>query len=372
MRLNVLMVLAVLFVLTACSSNEDESLVIHSLKSLGELVIPIDHTMPSRPSNLDYFYSEELLLVSNPFTNSILRYSLASGSWLPEITFEPEGPNGVKRLGAIHQISSDTLILMDGQAFVKIVDGKGKVIFSAVPTVNYNILSSTATKPYLHNGFIFLYNRGLFESNTDNFKNLANNSIAVSLKLSDTTTHTWLRYPDKFKDNDWDSQFLWYFTTRNNQTGELIYANTGSDSVDVITSDFIFKTYYFGSTALGNPKPYPLPVGQSATFQQERTDWLINRAYVYGHIHYDPYKKYYYRFILLPAKNGTSLGDKLLGLLVTDEQFSIVREYVFDDAYQQRLNYGSVFITPDGLHIFSADESEDHWKWYIFKPSLFE
>lgn len=372
MRLNVLLLLAVLVVLAACSPNEDEFVVIQALNSQGELVIPIDHTISSRPSNLDYFHSEELLLVSNPLTNSILRYSLASGRWLPEIIFEPEGPNGVSRLGAIHQVSLDTLIVLDGQALVKIVDANGNVIFSAFPSVNYNILSSTATKPYLHNGFIFLYNRGLFESNWGNFKNLENNSIAVSLRLSDSTTHTWLKYPEKFKDVVWDSQFLWYYTTRNDDKGELIYANSGSDSVDVIFGDFTFKKYYFGSKLLGHPKPYPLPVGQSAIAQQERSDWLINKAYVYGHIHYDPYKKLYYRFILLPANNGTSLGDKLLGLLVTDEKFSAVREYVFDNAYQQRLNYGPIFITPDGLHIFSADESEDHWKWYIFEPSLFE
>jgi len=365
-----LYVLVVVCFLSACSSKEDQSVVINELKSVGELVIPIDHTMPSRPSSIDYFSEEEILLVSNPYTNSILRYSLASGNWLSEITFEPDGPNGVSRLGAIHQVSTDTLILMDGQALVKVVDAEGKVIFSALPAVNYNILSSTATKAYLHSGFIFLYNRGLFESNWANFKNLENNQIAVSLRLCDTTTHTWLQYPEKFKNDNWDTQFLWYFTTRNDETGELIYANAGSDSIDVISKDFSFKKYFFGSTALGSPKPYPQHLDRGANFQQDRTDWLINTAYVYGHIHYDSFKKRYYRFILLPANNGTSLGDKLLGLLVTDQNFSVVREYIFDEAYQQKLNYGPVFITEEGFHIFSSDESEYHWKWYIFQPSF--
>jgi len=57
-----------------------------------------------------------------------------------------------------------------------------------------------------------------------------------------------------------------------------------------------------------------------------------------------------------------------VALLTANESFTEIREFTFDEKYNQILHPGPVIVSEEGLYIYLNDEIENTWKWYLFKP----
>jgi hypothetical protein len=372
-KLSLLLLFVVHIFYSSCTKSlENQSAYsIVQLVPTDSLIIGIDASTPSFPAYIDFIKDENLLLVANEFTSALQFYDLRSKKLVKSVIFDKDGPHGIKNMGGIKYVNQDTIIIFDRPGYLKIVNLNGEVIFSRVPTTNYNLMTSSASRTYLFEGHLFSYNRGTFKLNENNFRKEPTHSIAISLSLKDSSTNDWLTYPETILKDQWDAQQLWFYNTINEKDNVLIYANAASDSINIFhDASLNHKNQFFGAKLLPKPKPFRYDkLGQlSSADATEMKNWFITQGSAYGAIHFDPFRELYYRFIYLPNLTGIALAEKPLALIVADKNFKVIGEFIFDEKYNQQLQAGPVIITEKGIHIFVNDYKEDYWKWYVFNP----
>ncbi len=268
--------------LTSCLNQKLETdREVVRLSPVDSLEIQIDPTTPTFPRYIDFNTDSNLLLVGNEFNSSIQFYDIQKKQLVKVIEFDEEGPNGIGNMGAITYINNDSILIFDRPTYIKISDNSGKVIFSGLPETNYNLLSSSATRSYIHYGHVFSYNRGAFALNPNNFKGEDSNSIAISFNLLDSTTNDWLTYPESIINNQWDSQQFWYYSTQNKEDNLLTYACAGCDSINTFYDENLsYNTISFGSNLLPKPAPYKYgrPSQLSSVEAAEMKSWFLTKG----------------------------------------------------------------------------------------------
>jgi len=156
---------------------------------------------------------------------------------------------------------------------------------------------------------------------------------------------------------------------------------TYTDSLNIYTfpmtpNIYLYNRYTKDYQELGGKSEYQKQSPYALSRQQKDDDKAkiehFNRATLYYKVHYDPFRKYYYRFFspALPEKNEdglfTKYSDRDHILMIFDEQFKLIDEIKLEGKHQVFFT----FCTPKGLYVSRIDEKEGKGLYTIFKIDI--
>lgn len=115
--------------------------------------------------------------------------------------------------------------------------------------------------------------------------------------------------------------------------------------------------------------PLPLTDKGRDYFSESDSYYYYAQYSHYGDIHYDIWRKIYYRFVGIGLNDWELESDPMLqnrkkwSVMVFDKDFNKLGEQYLGDKY----NVGYHFVTPDGLYILNKDDQEDFGTYTLFE-----
>jgi hypothetical protein len=296
-------------------------------------------------------------------SNSLQFYNYKSGQLIERISFPDLEQYGANRIEGFLTVSPDSLLLFTSSK-VLLADDKANIRQSwnlynggAAPEPS---ISSDAP-PILHRGRLYVGGIALGNSNYKPFR---------EVNLSDGTYKLIFGISPRYLEGFWGGHsFDYIYHCFNPEKKKFIFSFPPDDNVYI--TDFIqTDTIWAGSELFANiPPPYRDQAQVAAKNPEEYTaDFYGSNSYF--SIHYDPYRKLYYRLNLLAISTDDLKSQE--PERASDQQFSVS---VFDSAFHKlaettlpRFKYHlRVVVSPDGLLVPVNDpKREDFLTYQVF------
>lgn len=369
------------FIFTVCCTFTEETSLnqtysfedTYTFEKTSEVRFPLDSVTPYYSRCSQYFTSvnDMLMAVENSSENRIYLYNLNTKELIKFISFEQDGPEGIGQMEGfyIHTLDSIFVPSTNMQALF-LLNQQGKVVKKyAYPKRERRDLLQiffTTDAPAI------LFNHQLYfiPSSFGGTKENPKNAIVLDLK-----TETWEEkgnIPDTYNKGFFGAiNFYHSYYTYNPNKGIYVHSFPIDNYVYAYDLKDSVKQYYAGSKYLKDVKP--LSDNPFNALFEERSKYFKQSPSYLG-IHYDQYRKFYYRIAQQPISDALindpeplKRGHKHFSIVILDENLQKVGEYSFKEKY----TYGeSIIAVPEGLMILNfkkCQQNEDYLYYDIFK-----
>ena len=344
--------------------------------------IPVDENTSVMSMYMQYKDEENLLLVYNKFDNSIYAFNYEMGSSIWNIRLAEEGDNGVGDIQGFYYINKDSIFVYNyNTSFVYLVNSEAEVLLKKrLPVLDMRRNDFFPSYPWLQTNCPMLYWNdklvlGGFASAESVVETSSNTPVTTIYDIQDDTILFRNNYPKQYQKYNWGGAFfrMPYFNI--NKEENLIMISFPQDHylyAYSLSGDSLYNKYYAGSHFIDEIKAYDQKKGEEID-QNRASNWFFSTP-SYRNIHYDPYRKLYYRFACLPVKEELKRkhisGTQPISLIVLDENFNYLGENLLPDSMD--LRYSNSFVTKEGLNMQTLTDNDDLLTFCQFKVEIHE
>ena len=343
--------------------------------------IPIGDSISVLTNYIQYVKEDDLLLFYNQYDNSIYAFNYEQGTLNKSIQLRKEGNNGVGEIQGFSYVNRDSIFVYNYEMFTLfLVNSSATVLWKKrLPMDEISEKGFLPAYPWLQTNCLMVYwnNKlilggfGATESEKESSSNLP---VTTIYEFQKDTVLLANNYPSQYQQYNWGGAFfrMPYFDV-NKDNGTILVSFPQDHNLYVYSLyEFIQKKYYAGCNQIKQINAYDQKKGE--IIDQERAyKWYLNTP-SYRNIHYDPYRKLYYRLACLPAnetlKKKYTIGIRPIILIVMDEYLRYLGECVLPDNIE--LRYTNSFVTKDGLNIQVLTDNEDLMTFYQFEVNIHE
>lgn len=319
----------------------------------------------------------------NTYNNSIYFYNYQSTEFQKKITFEENGPYGVKGPMGYHIKNADSIYIYVKHSEILLANNLGEVTKKTSLIGNLNYRKSTnkwvtrypsyyveTVTPFMptSKGLLLTgqFQGDLNDSIIHKFKFTANISYNLD-KIDFTDT-----YPTSLYGNGatWGGAFLTQvFSELHPDGNRKIYSFPVSHHLYISdTEENSYKKVYAGSNYAGTISS--LEKTHARSHQRIKSNFV--KQDMYAAIIYDKFRKVYYRFLRKAIPNATldlSWKEKEIAIIIMDENFNYLGETVLGT--ERKYHWQNSFVTEEGLNIEyldAADIEEVNLNFRVFVP----
>jgi hypothetical protein len=328
----------------------------------------------------------EYIFLLNKKINAIQVYDWQSKQMLKRIYLEKEGPNGVGEVSYIFAQSLDSIFALTSYAYkVSLVNAEGKVL------QKYSLLNKTVkfdeakgyTPVFSANDYAALPMGGvnaMFVANNELYmgcvpdispftkEHYKRGLLGMKINLATKQLTYFMPFPQIYQDNMFfPLQYLNTASCYNKAKNILIYSfpcddkvyemdlNTGTVVPRLTSSTYFKKIEIFSS----NPEEDP-------NRARKEFDFAISHAH-FERIRYDPYRKIYYRNLLLPNSKKKDRNDwhpfVISNYVILDENFQTLGEVQLPE----HVGTSYYFVNEEGLFLQGLSRNEDEICFYRYE-----
>lgn len=319
----------------------------------------------------------------NNYNNSIYIYNYDVPKFIKKITFDKDGPNGVKGPMGYHIKNIDSIYIYSKLLEISLTNSQGKILNKVSLIGGSDIRKSPIDWAYTYPSYYVETVTPFMETSkglllTGQFEGDMRDSIIdkfkftthIDFKLNDINyTHT---YPPSLYGNDiaWGGGLLTeVFPQLHPDGNKLIYSFPVSHNLYIADiKDDTYDIVYAGSNFSGTINSLAKKHGKS----NKRIKSNFVRQDMYAAIIYDKYRKVYYRFLRKAIPNApvdTSWKEKKIAIILMDEKFNYLGETILGT--EREWHWQNSFVTEEGLNIEYLDQDdidEVYLKLKIFIP----
>ena len=275
-----------------------------------------------------------LIVAPDKKNHAIDFYSSKGGEALMSLELDLEGPEGVSKISNV-QFKNDTLFIVDAFAYQLVLfDLKGKVIRRIKlidPEKPFTILPRYFANSEMNVIGEHVYFIGDADLNVSNKKTYKNSKTLISVDLSNGRISYHFGLPDILTENYWVIN-QYFFSATNVDPNTWVYAYDLSDSI------YIYKLNSREVERVHAPSKFhkELPKWNKKDLNSEDAYKYYLSQTSYYKIVYDPYRKYYYRFVNHPNQSAVLEGNlddmwiRDYSVMVLDSNFNLLTERVFE------------------------------------------
>lgn len=371
----------VLFVICSClSCSRHSALVFEPLTDRFDIaeaedkVFVLDSETTQTTDCLQFM--DSLLMFTNKYDNSLVFYDFSSGAFKRKLKLEKEGGDGVgtsifsyyRNQDSIYvwNYQMNTLFLLDGNAKTR----WKKVIPSRLSMEKDSMLLWPIIMPRTNNPMVQIGEKLLLSGSCFGEmegENSSNRPVLIWYDLMRDSVSYSDSYPSIYHKGNWGGGFTYrfpYYTVNSSDDVVLSFAADPDLRVRKATGDY--ETHYAGIG--GNEPPIPPVEEQIGQYDERKIISHFVRNLSYSSIHYDKWKKLYYRLVLLPDNRDIDFKErtirKPLALVVLDEDFRIICRKRLPQ-YEYFIN--ECFVSPEGFHIQVMSDNDDIFRFKTFK-----
>ena len=341
--------------------------------------IQVNENISFMTNYIRYVDNEDKLLLYNKYDNSIYTFNYGSGTLDWNIRLNEEGNNGVGEIQGFDYVNKDSIFLYNyNTLFVYLVDFSATVGWKKIlPTDElmekgflpaYPWLQTNCPMVYWNNNLVL----GGFGSSETKKETAYNLPVTSIYDFQKDTVLLANNYPAQYQKYNWGGGFfrMPYFDV-NKENGRVVISFPQDHNLYTYSlSDQSQGKHYAGSNSIKQIDAYDQKKGEEID-QNRAYNWYLNTP-SYRNVHYDPYRKLYYRLACLPAKKELrqkyTIGIRPLILIVLDKDFNYIGEKILPDDIE--LRYTNSFVTKDGLNIQALTDNDDIMTFYQFKVEL--
>lgn len=379
----------ILLVVFSCNSKVNNS----SNDTKGKLISQkkyIELTVDDKTATYSrYFFHEKfedkdyLLLYNEPITQ-IQFYSLDEKKLKATIDLQMEGANGVGKVGGIKALSLDSILVLDQRNFtINIVNDRSEVIekwdfYSKAQKVGLQQIQSWSRSQ----NQIDVYQGELYftQKLSGNWNNIsASQKKATKLAATLNLINNELRkLPLDFPVNYWEkNKSVDPVFSRLHNSGSFIYTFPIDDYLYVTNNLHEKWEKYLAKSKYVDVNHDFAKV--EATYEEIVRYHIESPRYL--NILFDPYKKYYYRFVYLGREfdKDRDLNTKIhinspISIIILDDEFNVLGEQkLLDKKYVHEM----AFVNKEGLwistnHPLNEEAPENTMRFELFRFERFK
>ena len=321
----------------------------------------------------------------NHYRNSILFYNYDNLSFIKEIQFIQEGSEAVERPRGYYIKSIDSIYIFSGMMHIMLVNSKGKVLNKVSLIGEYDMSTSPrqwaykfpyylmqTSKPFMQTKTELILSGSFTGSIPDSLVNKFKFTAHIDFNMDSVYfSHT---YPSAVfgNNNNWGGSIpMEVFPLLHPDGRRIIYSFVPSHHLYIsdLQGTQEYKITYAGSNFAGTISSYKK---DAKRMKDQTVVSKFVREDRYCAIHYDPFRKVYYRFIreaMTDAPIGTHWNEKNISVIILDEDMRYLGETTLGPCnvwYWQ-----NSFVSEEGLnieYIDKNDEREDYLNLGLFVP----
>lgn len=363
----------------ACSRQSSENRMGKQLYTMQELPHKVFALDDSTTQVLDYIHTFEegdsLLLASyNGPMKNICIFDVRSGKEIRKMQFQKDGPNalGNNVFGFLYHNKDSIYVYHMWTWQLDLFNGKGEILskirLQELPLYpEGNVMPEILPQSYAPikkaGDKIILQGQGLLpEPNPDNLRG----PVTAILDLKEKTVCCANQYPAIYGDADNIWHVFSYLVPSYDLSpqNEMVISFPADDSIRV----YNFQTRQTRSYFAGYSIPYEIRPARSKSMVSV-TRSVYDQVQYYC-ICYDRWNELYYRILTLPVAEDYDVNSKRnlsrsLAVVILDKDFQKVGEY---NVQEKSDRCGSVFVSPEGLHVHVYSDDDDYLTFMTLKP----
>lgn len=373
--------LVALYGCSSTSSNREGNVDDIPLIATSDLTFTLDDSTAQSLEYLQFFQRNDsnLLAFTNEYDNSIVFYDYSSRKYLNRIHFEKEGNNGIGTIFAFCYLNNDsiylynmlmqTLFLANSKGVVK-EKHKWEMSRNLTPDSLFiaPLLFPRTNSPLIKVGDELLI-AGFFP-NEFKGENAENRPVMTFFDIKSQTVRHSDSYPAIYHKGNWGGGLSYrnpFFTVSPQDEIVLSFAADPQIRVHSVKAGD-YREFYAGIGGNHRIKPAEEEIRMELfTQEKQRRHYIQNLSY--GAIHYDRYRKIYYRLALLPNPEIDIRDEALrkpIEIVVLNDRFEVIgKSRLKDDSYW----INQCFVGPDGFHIQVKSANDD---LLCFKTFVYE
>lgn len=322
------------------------------------LSLSLDNESPNISSGLVSYNSQgvDFLFSVNWTNNSLNLYNIDSQSFVKNIEFDPDGPEGTGRILGIHVHTFDSIFLFtQGVNEIVLADTSGRVVSRIQYDPPYPLTNAFVHNAYFLSPPVIQQDEMIVKSHIEgNYREMTQQNLseiplsyAIDLKTG-VTREIKANYPSDYMPDGLKS--FEYSMAYNGQ--EMVYSFIGdhrlfiSDGIDASALNAIQAKSQYLQESL---PLFPINGAREDTYQ------YLYASDRYESLLFDPFRNVFYR-IAVPAMEVES-DDEYRSLRIASQQFSILvldnELRVIGEVLLEKEKYvaGNVFVGKEGLYI---------------------
>lgn len=341
--------------------------------------IPIGNSVSVMSNYMQYIEEENLLLVYNQYDNSIYAFNYKEGTLDWNVRLMEEGSNGVGDIQGFDYVNKDSIFVYNYNLFsIFLVDSTATVLWKKRLPMDeicergflpaYPWLQTDCPMTYWNHKLIL----GGFGSTESEKESVSNLPVTTIYDFQKDTVLLANNYPPQYQKHNWGGAFfrMPYFDV-NKENGTVIISFPQDHNLYVYSlSEYSQYKYYAGSNHIKQIDSYDQKKGEEID-QDRAARWFFSTS-SYRDVHYDPYRKLYYRFACLAAEEKLQkkfvAGIHPIILIILDENFNYLGEGLLPNDVD--LRYMNSFVTKEGLNMQVLTDNEDLMTFYQFKVNI--
>jgi hypothetical protein len=348
----------------------------HQLVESSEKKVLLDNESAPKPPYMQMIKSADggqVLTFLNPYKNAIYFYDYENIAYVGRIEYEKEGPNGILSPTGYYVQNMDSIyvynmpmtevVLTDSTGIVKqrisLRGDERKDWYSYFPQY---ILSTSINFIKIKDKLLLtgLLARSIPSQMIDDFR------FTACIDMKTTEVEYMYTYPKELYgyDYNWEGGLATSVFPELSPSGEIIHSFAVSHNLYITPwNSNDYKIVYAGGNNVSTIRS--INWGEFMTTPLEVMQTYYATEDMYAAIHYDLYRKVYYRILLQGIPDATVVTDKEekpVVVIIMDEQFNYMGETVLGP--WQEWNWQNSFVTPEGLvmEYFNPDlDSEEEY-----------
>ena len=392
MQKNLSFTLAILLIVglfCSCNTNKEvKNDVSYQLVLQDSAYIPVDSLTPFTGNDLQYVKAgeKEYVVLLNKRINAIQIYSWQSKEMLKRIYLEKEGPNGVGEATYMFVHSLDSIFVLTSYLYkVSLVNAEGKLLqkYSLLSkSVKFDESKGYAPKvsendyaglPWGGVNAMFVANNELYMGCVPSInpfikEHYERGLLGMKVNLATKQIDYFMPFPRIYRDKMFFPLGYTHSTSCYNPIKNTLVYSFPCDAkvyeMDLNTNkivSYLANSSYFKEIEIFSTNPAEDPNRAEKEF-----DFAISHA-SFERIRYDPYRKIYYRNILLPNTKKKEENDwhpfLVCNYIILDENFKTLGEVQLPE----HVGTSYYFVNEEGLFLQGLSRNEDEICFYRYE-----
>lgn len=354
-------ILQFLVILTSLASqtNAKQKQALALLSPIGSIRVHLDYVTPPNSFRLQYIAEKDQLAYWNDNDFSIIYFSLKTGKPVKKTFIEREGPNPNYSNNYLY-VDDQTIYTNDVIGAIRQIDINGKSIKKHKNSDPSKI--NKLPDPMVWTGSPMTYHNSKLYFQVTIGGVFTQPTMAV-LNLKTDQIDYFSGYPDFYKEAYWRGGFENIFYTFNPDKELFVFSYAADKNLTSISVKDLNGTnsHYASSPTYGNLKA-PRKSMQSPGRKHDEMKFMTQPSF--HMIHYDPYRKLYYRFAQDPisendyySKDSERSETKAPRIIILNEHLEVIGE---KELPRFKYDINMSFVSPKGLCIkLKNNEAED-------------
>jgi hypothetical protein len=352
--------LIIIIGITACTFKEAKKQNFkNKVKVQKTISILLDSLTPQQLFTPQLLKNKELIFL-NTKVNSLDFYSIEDKKLLKRIRLAQQGENSVGKIYQFLYHNADSIFLVNSYQYkVFLIDEVGE-IKEKYSLIKQKKHSATTAMPE-----IFPFNHPLvFEGNNlhiasspddDPYKDsfYQRRALSIILDLKSKNFEYVMQYPKIYENKKFATGFNFFNRIFLQDSNKFVYSFFADKNIQVVDKKYAFLE----EKKLESPHFIEIPSLKKRINNSQENTRVFNQTPSYFTLHYNPYKKEFYKTIEIPSDAERKHSKGFLG--VFDENFNNIGEVLIYETDKLKYNLLNTFFTPEGMWIQRITDNED-------------